>query len=151
MTGSDQYGAIPVYYTLDDEGNPLFRRSALRAADRATCFAQRRHADLGYVAVQEYSAWERTRRAIIQLRLEAFNAFNHPNFQDKNYGANVTGPWAYASPTDPLTITQECKLGNVFGYLWHRTGRISRSPAWGQDLLLRFIGIFQDVRLAALI
>ena len=29
----------------------------------------------------------------IQLRLEAFNVFNHPNFQDKNFGANVTGPW----------------------------------------------------------
>jgi hypothetical protein len=42
----------------------------------------------------------------LQLRLEAFNAFNHPNFNDKNYSPSVTGPWAYASPTDPLTITK---------------------------------------------
>ena len=42
----------------------------------------------------------------LQLRLEAFNVFNHPNFNDKNYGVNVTGPGAYASPTDPLTITK---------------------------------------------
>lgn len=47
----------------------------------------------------------------IQLRLEAFNVFNHPNFQDKNYGANVTGPWNYASPTDPLTITKNDNWG----------------------------------------
>ena len=47
----------------------------------------------------------------IQLRLEAFNVFNHPNFQDKNFGANVTGPWNYASPTDPLTITKNDNWG----------------------------------------
>jgi hypothetical protein len=47
----------------------------------------------------------------LQLRLEAFNAFNHPNFNDKNYGAAVTGPWAYASPTDPLTITKNANWG----------------------------------------
>jgi hypothetical protein len=47
----------------------------------------------------------------IQLRLEAFNVFNHPNFQDRNFGANVTGPWAYASPTDPLTITKNDNWG----------------------------------------
>ena len=31
--------------------------------------------------------------------------------QDKNYGANVTGPWAYASTTDPLTITKNDNWG----------------------------------------
>jgi len=50
-------------------------------------------------------------RYSIQLRLEAFNVFNHPNFNDKNYGANVTGPWAYTSPTDPLTITKNDNWG----------------------------------------
>jgi hypothetical protein len=47
----------------------------------------------------------------IQLRLEAYNAFNHPNFQDKNYGADWGGPWAYTNPNDPLTVTKHADWG----------------------------------------
>jgi hypothetical protein len=46
----------------------------------------------------------------LQLRLEAFNAFNHPNFSDKNSGITVDGPWQY-SPTDPLTISKNGNFG----------------------------------------
>ncbi|HZV60090.1 MAG TPA: hypothetical protein VFF42_07090 [Candidatus Eremiobacteraceae bacterium] len=38
----------------------------------------------------------------LQLRVEAFNAFNHPNFNNKHYGASVTGP---------LTITKNPDWG----------------------------------------
>jgi hypothetical protein len=41
-----------------------------------------------------------------QLRLEAFNAFNHPNFNDKNYFPSVNGPWAYSDPATPLSIAK---------------------------------------------
>lgn len=50
-------------------------------------------------------------RYSLQLRLEAFNAFNHPNFNDRHTGANVTGPWAYANATDPFTITKNSDFG----------------------------------------
>jgi hypothetical protein len=38
-------------------------------------------------------------RYSIQLRLEAFNAFNHANFQDKNYGLSANGPWQWTYNT----------------------------------------------------
>jgi hypothetical protein len=31
-------------------------------------------------------------RYSLQLRMEAFNAFNHPNFNDKNYNVSITAP-----------------------------------------------------------
>jgi len=47
----------------------------------------------------------------LQLRLEAFNVFNHPNFQDKNYSASVDGPWNYADPATPLAIRKNSNWG----------------------------------------
>jgi hypothetical protein len=47
----------------------------------------------------------------IQLRLEAFNAFNHPNFATKNYGLTVNGPWEYADPATPLSISKNANWG----------------------------------------
>jgi len=41
----------------------------------------------------------------------SFNAFNHPNFNDKFYGITVNGPWEYASPTTPLTISKNSNWG----------------------------------------
>ena len=35
-------------------------------------------------------------RRYLQIRLEAFNAFNHPNFNNKSYNFNVNGPWQWA-------------------------------------------------------
>jgi hypothetical protein len=37
----------------------------------------------------------------IQLRLEAFNVFNHPNFNDSNYPVNISGPWQFTFPPPP--------------------------------------------------
>jgi hypothetical protein len=47
----------------------------------------------------------------LQLRLEAFNAFNHPNFQDKNYNASATGPFDFADPTAALSISKNSNWG----------------------------------------
>lgn len=110
VTGSDQYGALPYYFTLDTNKNPLLpgigppargSRDTLRGGGMQTW-------DL---SLFKNIPWSHNEARYIQLRLEAFNAFNHPNFMDKNYGANVTGPWAYASPTDPLTIMQNANWG----------------------------------------
>jgi hypothetical protein len=72
----------------------------------------------------------------IQLRLEAFNVFNHPNFQDKNFGANVTGPWAYASPTDALTLTKNDNWGTYSDTYGTGPGGFRVRAAWSQDLFL---------------
>jgi hypothetical protein len=47
----------------------------------------------------------------LQLRLEAFNAFNHPNFNDKNVGYTVNGPWEYSDPATPLSISKNANWG----------------------------------------
>ena len=108
VTGSNQYGALPFYYSLDTSGNPML--PAIGAPNRGS----RDRLRTGGMQNWDMSLFKNIpfgERYSIQLRLEAFNVFNHPNFNDKNYGANVTGPWAYTSPTDPLTITKNDNWG----------------------------------------
>jgi len=108
VTGSNQYGALPFYYSLDDSGNPML--PAIGAPNRGSRDTLR----TGGMQNWDMSLFKNIpfgERYSVQLRLEAFNVFNHPNFNDKNYGANVTGPWAYTSPTDPLTITKNDNWG----------------------------------------
>lgn len=58
-------------------------------------------------------------RYSIQLRLEAFNAFNHANFQDKNFGVNSNGPWQWTyntpagggSNTPNVTVSKSSNWG----------------------------------------
>ena len=108
MTGSDQYGAIPFYYSLDASGNLLLPKiGAPVRGSRDTL----RNGGLQNWDMSVFKNIPLGERYSIQLRLEAFNVFNHPNFQDKNYGANVTGPWAYANATDPLTIKKNDNWG----------------------------------------
>ncbi len=108
VTGSDQYGAIPFYYSLDASGNLLLPKIGAPARGSRDTL---RGGGMQNWDMSLFKNIPLGERYSIQLRLEAFNAFNHPNFQNKNYGANVTGPWAYASATDPLTIKKNDNWG----------------------------------------
>jgi len=102
------WGAIPFYFTVDRQGSPALptvsfplrgTRDTLRNGGMQTWdLSLFKNIPLGNEA------------RYIQLRLEAFNAFNHPNFETYNYGYNVTGPWQY-TPTDPLTISRVTDWG----------------------------------------
>ena len=52
----------------------------------------------------------------LQLRLEAFNVFNHPNFQDLNMGWNISPPSgsspASLSPSPGLRPAGQSTAGN---------------------------------------
>ena len=58
-------------------------------------------------------------RYSIQLRLEAYNLFNHPNFQDKFYNVNSNGPWQWTynnpagggSSTPGITVSKDSNWG----------------------------------------
>jgi len=110
FTGSNQFGATPFFYTLDRNGNiqlpsigPPVRgtRDALRAGGMQNWdLALFKNIPLG-----------KSESRYIQLRLEAFNAFNHPNFLDKNIGVNVTGPFNFTSATDPISVTKAANFG----------------------------------------
>jgi hypothetical protein len=117
VTGSDQYGALPFYYSLDRNGNLLLPTIGVPNAGSRDRLRGGGMQDWDMSLFKNIPLGKREGR-YLQLRFEAFNVFNHPNFQDKNYGANVTGPWAYASPTDPLTITKNDNWGtfsNTYG------------------------------------
>jgi hypothetical protein len=47
----------------------------------------------------------------LQLRLEAFNVFNHPNFDSRNYGFSVNGPWQW-QPGTPFSISKNSNFGS---------------------------------------
>lgn len=110
ITGSDQYGAIPYYYNVDSSGNPLIPRIGPPGRGTRDAFHNggMQNWDISLFKNIPFGSSE---ERYIQLRLEAYNAFNHPNFQDKNYGANWGGPWEYANPTDPLTVTKNSNWG----------------------------------------
>jgi hypothetical protein len=108
LTGSDQYGAIPFYYSVDRSGNLVLPAVGFPARGTRDTL---RGGGLQNWDMSLFKNIPMGERYSVQLRLEAFNAFNHPNFNDKNYGANVTGPWNYASPTDALTISKNSNWG----------------------------------------
>jgi hypothetical protein len=110
LTGSDQYGAIPFYYSLNKSGNLLV--PAVGPPVRGTRDTLRNGGMQNWdMSLFKNIPLGKNESRSLQLRLEAFNAFNHPNFNEKYYDATVTGPWAYASPTDPLTISKNANWG----------------------------------------
>jgi hypothetical protein len=110
VTGSDQYGAIPFYLTLDQSKNVVLptigppkrgTRDILRAGGMQNW-------DMSLFKNIKLGSSE---RRYLQLRGEAFNIFNHPNFQDKNYNVSMNGPWDYATPTTALSISKNSNWG----------------------------------------
>ncbi len=53
----------------------------------------------------------RSEARYLELRLEAFNAFNHPNFTGQNYGYSVNGPWEYSDPASLISISKNGNFG----------------------------------------
>jgi hypothetical protein len=110
VTGSNQYGAIPFYYSLDQSGNPLL--PAIGAPVRGTRDTLRSGGMQNWdMALFKNIPLGESRSRSLQLRVEAFNTFNHPNFNNKNYGLTVNGPWEYADPTTPLSISKNSNWG----------------------------------------
>ena len=50
-------------------------------------------------------------RLYLQISLQAFNVFNHPNFQDKGDSANLTLPTCDANGCAPMSITKNSGFG----------------------------------------
>lgn len=109
VTGSNQYGAIPFYYTVDPAGNLVL--PAIGSPVRGTRDLLR----TGGMENWDISLLKNIpikESIYFQLRLEAFNAFNHPNFNNKNYTPTVNGPWEYSDPATPLSIEKNSNWGS---------------------------------------
>lgn len=110
LDGGNMWGNIPFYYTADRQGNPSLP---------AVGFPQRGTRDiLRYGGIQNWDMslfknlpLGNNEARYLQLRLEAFNVFNHPNFTGQNYGYNVNGPWEYNDPATPISISKNSNFG----------------------------------------
>ena len=108
LTGSNMWGAIQYYYALNQQGNPI--NPSIGLPGRGTRDILRegglQNWDMSLfknIPIREHYS--------LQLRLEAFNAFNHPNFATNNYGYSVNSfpnQWAPGSPVD---ITRNSNWG----------------------------------------
>jgi hypothetical protein len=111
LDGGNMWGNIPFYYTADRQGNP---------ARPTVGFPQRGTRDLlRYGGIQNWDMslfknlpLGNNEARYLQLRLEAFNAFNHPNFTGQNYGYSVNGPWEYSAPNTLISIAKNSGFGS---------------------------------------
>jgi hypothetical protein len=109
FTGGNMWGAIPYYNSVDQQGNPIL--PSIGPPVRATRDILRNGGMQNWdMSIFKNIPFGHSERYSIQLRLEAFNAFNHPNFNDKNYPITVNGPYQY-SPTTPFSISKGSNWG----------------------------------------
>ncbi len=104
LNGSNMWGAIPLYYAYDKNLNPLLPAIGpqVRGSRDTLRTGGMQNWDMSIFKNVPLGAKE-TR--YLQLRLEAYNAFNHPNFMDRNYSVDLNGPWEW-QPGTPFTISR---------------------------------------------
>lgn len=115
FTGGNMWGIIPYYYTLGGNQNPVL--PALGNPPRGTRDLVR----TGGMQNWDMSLFKNIplrERYSIQLRLEAFNVFNHPNFNNKNYNIEVNGPfqWSYGTPAGGGSGTPDFTIAKGSGW-----------------------------------
>jgi hypothetical protein len=104
QNGSNMWGAIPLYFTLNQSLNPVY--PTIGAPLRGTRDLLRN----GGMQTWDMSLFKNlplggNQERYLQLRLEAFNVFNHPNFNDKIYGFDENGPYQW-QPGTPFSISR---------------------------------------------
>jgi hypothetical protein len=95
VDGGNMWGAIPYYYTTDRSGTPsLPPVGAYRLRGTRDTL---RNGGMQNWDLSLFKNIPLRERYTLQLRLEAFNAFNHANLNDRNYGysLNVPQQWNY--------------------------------------------------------
>jgi hypothetical protein len=110
LDGSNMWGAIPFYFSLDQSKNPLL--PTVGPPQRGSRDTLRNGGMQNWdMSLFKNLPLGKNEARYLQLRLEAFNAFNHPNFDTKNYGVSVDGPWQYRPADTQLTIAKNSDWG----------------------------------------
>jgi hypothetical protein len=127
ITGSNMWGAIPYYYTFDPSGNLVQPQVGVPLRGSRDMF---RTGGMQNWDMSLFKNIPLSERYSIQLRLEAFNVFNHPNFNNRDYGVNINNFPNEWSPSDPIGLL--------------------KSKTWGQPTdTYGGVGGFRVVQLAA--
>jgi hypothetical protein len=114
LDGSNMWGNIPFYFSADRSGNPVLPAVGFPArGTRDTLrYGKMQNWDMSLMKSIPLGSNE---ARYLELRLEAFNTFNHPNFTNQNYGYSVNGPWEYNDPSTPLSIAKNSNFGTNAG------------------------------------
>ena len=107
VDGSNMWGAIPYYYTLDKSGNPIYPIIGTRVRGTRDLLRNGGMQDWDTSLFKNIPIHE---KYSLQLRLETYNTFNHPNFDTKNYNFDVNGPWQW-QPLTPFSIAKSNNWG----------------------------------------
>ena len=110
LDGSNMWGNIPFYYTADKRGNPVLPSVGppVRGTRDILRYGGMQNWDMSLLKNIPFGNNE---ARYLELRLEAFNTFNHPNFTGQNYGYSVNGPWEYSDPTSLISISKNGNFG----------------------------------------
>jgi hypothetical protein len=120
LDGGNMWGAIPYFYTVDTNGNAVLGPvgSRIRATRDRYRNGGMQNWDMSLLKNIKLGSNE---ERYIQLRLEAFNVFNHPNFDSRNYGIAFDGPWEWTYP------------GQAGGGSGTPNFSIARGAGWGSN------------------
>jgi len=116
QTGSNMWGAIPNYFTLNQSLNPVYPTIGAPLRGSRDILRNGGMQDWDMSLFKNIPLGKNEARSL-QLRLEAFNVFNHPNFNDKIFGFNENGPWQWQPGTD-FSISRVSNWGtnaNTYG------------------------------------
>lgn len=110
LDGGNMWGNIPFYYTADRHGNPALPAVGfpVRGTRDVLRYGGMQNWDMSLLKNIPFGSSE---VRYLELRLEAFNAFNHPNFTGQNYGYSVNGPWEYSPPNSTISISKNGNFG----------------------------------------
>ena len=104
LTGSEQWGALPPAWTgLDKNGNLLLPRIGLPFTGSRGVLRDGGMQNWD-MSIFKNIPLSKDGRRYLQLRGEAFNIFNHPNLDQKDYAANLTLPSCSATGCTPMSI-----------------------------------------------
>jgi hypothetical protein len=107
LDGGNMWGIIPYYYTFDKGQNPVFPVIGRRIPGTRDTL---RNGGMQNWDTSIFKNIPIHEKYWIQLRLETFNTFNHPNFYSINYNFNINGPWQWQPGTE-FSLTKPSNWG----------------------------------------